>query len=125
MPVYIDIGSEAGQHGGGPLTTDMAAIQNKMMNLFKCPIGSRFRQPEFGCRLNEYVHELVDPITTDKILNDLLSALSRWMKGEVVVTMAGTYVVPTPTGDGYYIKICFSVPKLRSSGSLAFSALRD
>lgn len=123
--IFLDINTQFGQTKAPVLLADMHAIQNKMMNLFRCPKGSRFRQPEFGTRLNEFVHQPVDSITTHEILNDLLGALSRWMKDEVSVSMQDSYVVPTPNKDGYYVKISFSVPRLRKPGTLSFSAMRD
>lgn len=123
--IFIDVNTDAALTTGGVLLGDMAAIQNKLLNLLRCPIGSRFRQPEFGTLLNQFVHELTDRITTEAILNDLLTAIGRWMKDEIVVTMGSSYVVPMPSGAGYYVKISYSVPKLRQTGALSFSALRD
>lgn len=123
--IFLDISTEFGTTTTPILVSDMGAIKNKMLNLFKCPIGSRFRQQEFGTKLNQFVHQPVDSITTSEILNDLLTALARWMKDEVVVDMAASYVVPRPGKDGYYVKISYSVPRLRAQGALNFSAMRD
>lgn len=123
--IFIDINTQFGQQVSSVLLTDMAAIQNKMLNLCRCPIGSRFRQPEFGTNLNKFVHQPVDSITTHDILTDVLGAISRWMINEVTVDMQASYVIPRPTKDGYYVKIAFSVPRLRQAGSLSFSAMRD
>lgn len=125
MTVYIDINTQYGQDVTPLLLPDMQAIQNKMMNLFRCPLGSRFRQSEFGTNLNKHVHQPTDSITTNEILTDLMGALARWMKGEVVVNMAESYVVPRPSADGYVIKISYSVPKLNAAGALSFAALRN
>ena len=51
MAVYIDIYSDYGQIKGGIKVADIDAVQNKLTNLLRCPLGSRFRQPLFGVRL--------------------------------------------------------------------------
>ena len=55
MAVYIDIYSDYGQIKGGIKVADIDAVQNKLTNLLRCPLGSRFRQPLFGVRLWEFI----------------------------------------------------------------------
>ena len=124
MAVYIDIYSDYGQIKGGIKVADIDAVQNKLTNLLRCPIGSRFRQPLFGVRLWEFIHEPCDDFTAEQIQDDFFQAIIKWMP-EIQVFASQISVVPLSTGDGFACNLPYFVPRLEFSGSLSFNARRD
>lgn len=122
MATYIDICSDYGLVTTGVVVEDMRAVQNKLFNLLRCHLGSRFRQPEFGTRLHEFVHQPCDQYTANEILRDFLRAIERWMP-EMSLIMTQTYVLPLDNRAGFHVRVAFYVPRLQQQGSLAFKAL--
>lgn len=124
MPVFLDLNSDYQINALPVLLADMTAVQNKLFNLLRCRLGSRFRQPRYGTRLQELVHEPCDAVTAGEILRDCLDKIREWMSNEIEVVLEATYVVPRATKDGFLIRITFYVPRLQQQGALTFSALR-
>lgn len=123
-PVFIDINSNVSLNALPIVVTDMDALNNKIMNLFRCPIGSRFREPKFGTRLMQFVHEPCDEMTANDIEMDLFSALRTWVP-EITLVESLCSVHAYENGTGFNVNISYYVPRLRNQGNLAFSALRN
>jgi phage baseplate assembly protein W len=125
MAVYTDLNTDYVLNSGSLLLHDMTALQNKLFNLLRCRLGSRFRQPRFGTRLPELVHEPCDEHTAEEIMRDFIDKIGEWMSDEIELILEQTYVVPRPSGDGFLVHLAYYAPKLRSEGALSFSALRN
>jgi len=68
---------------------DVEVIIQSLYVILMTPLESRPWQPEFGCKLREYLWDLNDDQTLDNIKNDVQSAIRRWenriIANEVVV----------------------------------------
>ena len=124
MAKYIDIFSNYGVLTGNIKVEDIDAIQNKLSNLLRCPLGSRFRQPLFGTRLWEFIHEPCDSYTANEIKRDFFDKIKAFMP-EIQVFANQISITPLPTKDGYSCNLPYYVPNLDYSGSLSFNARRD
>jgi phage baseplate assembly protein W len=122
--VYTDINTDWNTRVGPVLLTDLQAVENKLLNLFRCPRGSRLHHPDFGCNLPALLHEPCDDTTAREIYIELFESLQKWMP-EVQLNMGSSFVIPLESRDGFYVSLSYEIPKLQTAGSLAFNALRS
>ena len=53
-------------------------VREAMLLILGTAPGERPMRPEFGCRLHEFVFEMVDAYTVGRIKDEVLAALERW-----------------------------------------------
>lgn len=119
VPVFRDGNTDYTQNLHEVLVFDEVAVQNKLFNFLRCRKGERFRLPEFGCGLHEFIHEMCTDATAALIRMDLLQGLQTWVP-EIQLVVGNSYVVPRETRDGYYIYLEYIVPALNNKGSVSF-----
>lgn len=124
MALYIDILSDFGIVSSPIKVTEINAIQNKLTNLLRCPLGSRFRQPLFGTRLWEFIHEPCDEYTAEQIREDFFDKIKEFMP-EIEIYSSQITITPLPTRDGFACNLPYFVPRLNYFGALSFNARRD
>ncbi len=122
--VFRDANSYAVLNEKGPVVTDEDAVQNMMLNLFRCQTGTRQRRPTFGCNLPRYLHEPCDDITAGRILNDLHESVISWLP-MIRLDMARCSVLPNDNRNGFVVTMAYSIPALKQSGTLSFNAARS
>ncbi len=57
---------------------DVEVILQSVWIILTTPLGSRVWQPEFGCRLLEYIFDLYDSTTLKKMEDAVTNSLERW-----------------------------------------------
>jgi len=77
---YLDIPSKLISNTGvstKPVKND-AAIYNSLNNIISTPKGSMPGHPEFGCGIDKYIFELMDPMIEQSIKSEIAYAIDRW-----------------------------------------------
>ena len=59
-------------------TKDLVAIKNSVKNIILTGYGERPFQPTFGSRINEFMFEQLDPITTSLLKDEIRVAIERF-----------------------------------------------
>jgi uncharacterized protein len=57
----------------------LTQVKSNFINLILTRRGERVHQPEFGCRLHEYLFEPMTPENIDGARRSVLDAVERWM----------------------------------------------
>lgn len=60
-------------------TEILPQVKSNFKNLIMTRIGERLAQPEFGCRIWEYVFEQWTPDTVNGVRDSVIEAVDRWM----------------------------------------------
>ena len=60
-------------------TEILPQIKSNFKNLIMTRIGERLGQPEFGCRIWEYIFEQWNPDTVRGVRDSVIDAVDRWM----------------------------------------------
>ena len=60
------------------LSEDVEVIIQSLFIILNTKTESRVWQPEFGCKLKEYIWDILDERTLDNIKSDLENAIRRW-----------------------------------------------
>lgn len=121
--VYRDVNADFGVTTKPSIIYDEQAVQGKMLNLFRCPRGTRLHRPTFGSDLFRLIHEPCDHYTADKIFTDLFEAIKEWIP-EVDIDMGRSSVTPLDSRTGFSVYLTYSIPKLKVTGSFNFDALK-
>lgn len=69
---------EIAPNGDFYLSEDIEVIIQSIFVIINTKLESRVWQPEFGCRLQEYIWDLLDETTLENMKTDLMNALKRW-----------------------------------------------
>ena len=69
---------EKGKDGDFKTYSNLEVIMQSIYVILNTPKGSRVWQPEFGCGVMQYIWDLADDKTIDKMRAEIESALSRW-----------------------------------------------
>ena len=120
--IYRDINTLVGQNVDRELVDNEKAIRNSIYNIMTTPIGSRYRQPEYGSRLHQFVHE---PSTSDSAFQLealLVQSIARW-KPRIQIVRPETSVTPLVSG-GFDIVITYFIPKLSQISNLGLTVTR-
>lgn len=64
--------------GSVALVSGQTEIRESVRLIVGTAYGERPMRPEFGCRLHEFVFEMVDAYTVGRIKDEVLAALERW-----------------------------------------------
>ncbi len=105
---WLDVNSLFRLNGRPCLLPGVHAINNSLMNLFRCPIGARGRifQPTYGTFLYTLLHEPLDQITANKIRASLIQSIERW-EPRIAIDYANTSVTPNVNIAGFVVQIVY------------------
>jgi len=82
------------------------AIKRSLMNLILTRRKERLFQPEVGCRVTDYLFEMVSPLTAINIKNAIEETINNY---EPRVDLEDVVVQETEDGHGYRIHILYSI----------------
>lgn len=82
------------------------AVLNSLTNIIATPIGSVPGHPEFGCGMDKYLFELIDPLIAQLIEEEIRYAVLRW---EPRVKIIKIDVTDDPDYNRILINIYFSI----------------
>lgn len=85
---------------------NIEAINNSLKNIMSTPRGSVPGHPEFGCGINKYIFELLDPLVKESIKAEIEYAVKRW---EQRVTIDEIEVRDDPDYNRIILKITYTV----------------
>lgn len=120
--IYRDLNTLVGQTADSELVDNEKAIKNSIYNILTTPLGSRYRRPDYGSRLWEFIQEPSDPTTAFQLETYLVQSIERW-EPRVQLIRDQTKVTPMPLG-GFDIQITFTVPKLNTISGLGLVVSR-
>jgi len=72
---YTDISSDLNSN---KRAINESAIFNALNNIISTPKGSVPGHPEFGCGMDRYIFELMDPMVKEAIKGEIMYAINRW-----------------------------------------------
>lgn len=104
---------------------DVEVILQSIFVIFNTKLESRVWQPQFGCRLKEYIWDILDDTTLENIKNDLENSLTMWEPRIYVKDLSVTKkdtLDNTPTID---ITISFTFDRRDYTHVFEMSAKKD
>jgi len=110
---YTDL---AGKIGAAPVKNE-EAVENSLHNILSTPIGSVPGHPEFGCGIDKYLFELIDPLVSQMIEEEIRYAIKRW---EPRVKIRKVIVIEDPDYNRLIIKIAYSIIKDKENAEREF-----
>lgn len=119
--LFLDVNTLVNENALPELVPDILAINNSIYNILSTPIGSRTFQPEYGSRLEEFIHEPIDGITAFEIGISLIQSIQRW---EPRITIDRQRTNVEPTSYGFNVTIAYSIPRLKKDSSITIQARR-
>lgn len=87
-------------------STEYQRFKSNLTHLIFTPVGSRYRNPEFGTNLMNFIFEPNDNITASDILRDLQIAISKFMSDVKLLSIETEKI-----DRGLKIKIPFIIEK--------------
>jgi phage baseplate assembly protein W len=99
---YTDLASKIGSE---PVKNE-DAVENSLHNILNTPIGSVPGHPEFGCGMDKFLFELIDPLIAQNIEEEIRYAIKRW---EPRVSVRKVVVIEDPDYNRLVIKIAYSI----------------
>jgi phage baseplate assembly protein W len=78
--IGITLPIRRGNSGYFEASTDiLPQVKSNFKNLIMTRLGERVAQPEFGCRIWEYIFEQWEPETVQGVRDSVIEAVDRWM----------------------------------------------
>jgi phage baseplate assembly protein W len=78
--IGITLPLRRGNSGYFEVSTDiLPQVKSNFKNLIMTRLGERVGQPEFGCKIWEYVFEQWEPETVQNARDSIIEAVDRWM----------------------------------------------
>lgn len=104
--------------------TGEKAIGNAIKNILETSPGSVPGHPEFGCKVDNYLFELIDPLISKMIEEEIKYAMKRW---EPRVTITKVLVNDDPDYNRLIIKIGYIIIRdpTNTEREYIFSSLRE
>lgn len=121
--IYRDINTLVGQNRKRELVANDDAIRNSLYNLMTTPIGSRYRQPEYGSRLHQFIHEPVTDDTAFELEALLIQSIARW-EPRIQIIRPQSYVRAMNDPPGFNIVMTYNIPKASQISNLGLTVLR-
>ncbi len=87
------------------LSEDLEVIVQSLFVIFNTKLESRIWQPKFGCRLKEYIWDILDDRTLESIKSDLENAIKKWEPRITVTNLTVTKVEDTVGSNNPTVKI--------------------
>jgi phage baseplate assembly protein W len=92
--VWVDVNSNLGEDTDPELVVDIAAINNSLLNLLSCPIGSRPFEREYGSELYSALFEPADSQAAAFLDMGIFQAIRRW-EPRIQMDLTRSSVKPT------------------------------
>ena len=106
--VYSDIDENLSSN----FVFDVDAIKQSVRTILTTPKGSRMFRADFGCNLEDYLHELADHSVAFQIYNENITAIYLW-EPRVLIDASQSSV--SLDGHVYRVRLVFSIVGLGDS----------
>lgn len=120
---WVDVNTNYGADSDPELLVDAAAINNSLMNIFTCMVGTRANQRDYGSYLMQQLFEPCDNVTADDVMFGLIQSVEKW-EPRIFINRAKTSVYPLPTYDGFDVNFGYFIKKIQRPASYRFTAQR-
>lgn len=117
--MYNDINTRYGEIAGPLVVTDTASVNNFLLNLLSCRIGSRPHNREYGTRLHEALFEPADEKTKRFIKIQVFQAIARWIP-PIRMDMRKSSITSTPDGLGFIVSIYYRIQGVDAESSCLY-----
>ncbi len=121
--VWVDVNSNFGEDVDPELVVDVAAINNSLLNLFSCPVGSRPFEREYGSDLFKALFEPTDRKTNDFLKLSLFQAIQRW-EPRIRMDMSRSSITATKEGDGFNVTLAYVIVRTKLTANYEFTIRR-
>ena len=121
--VWVDVNSNLGEDTDPELVVDIAAINNSLLNLLSCPIGSRPFEREYGSELYSALFEPADSQSSAFLTMGIFQAIRRW-EPRIQMDLNRSSVTPTPEGDGFDVLIAYTIVRTNITANYQFTIRR-
>ena len=121
--VWVDVNSNLGEDTDPELVVDIAAINNSLLNLLSCPIGSRPFEREYGSELYSALFEPADSQSAAFLDMGIFQAIRRW-EPRIQMDLTRSSVKPTPEGDGFDVLIAYTIVRTNITANYQFTIRR-
>jgi phage baseplate assembly protein W len=121
--VWVDVNSNLGEDTDPELVVDIAAINNSLLNLLSCPIGSRPFEREYGSELYSALFEPADSQSASFLDIGIFQAIRRW-EPRIQMDLNRSSVKPTPEGDGFDVLIAYTIVRTNITANYQFTIRR-
>ncbi len=96
---------EISSNGDFYLSEDLEVIIQSLYVIFNTKVESRIWQPTFGCKLKEYIWDILDDKTLENIRSDLENAINIWEPRIALKNITVTKVDDMQTNNTPTVKI--------------------
>jgi phage baseplate assembly protein W len=121
--VWVDVNSNLGEDTDPELVVDIAAINNSLLNLLSCPIGSRPFEREYGSELYSALFEPADSQSAGFLDLSIFQAIRRW-EPRIQMDLARSSIKPTEEGDGFDVLIAYTIVRTNITANYQFTIRR-
>ena len=121
--IWVDVNSNLGEDTDPELVVDIAAINNSLLNLLSCPIGSRPFEREYGSELYSALFEPADSQAAAFLDMGIFQAIRRW-EPRIQMDLTRSSVKPTPEGDGFDVLIAYTIVRTNITANYQFTIRR-
>ena len=121
--IWVDVNSNLGEDTDPELVVDIAAINNSLLNLLSCPIGSRPFEREYGSELYSALFEPADSQSAAFLDMGIFQAIRRW-EPRIQMDLTRSSVKPTPEGDGFDVLIAYTIVRTNITANYQFTIRR-
>jgi phage baseplate assembly protein W len=121
--VWVDVNSNLGEDTDPELVVDIAAINNSLLNLLSCPIGSRPFEREYGSELYSALFEPADSQAAGFLDLSIFQAIRRW-EPRIQMDLARSSIKPTEEGDGFDVLIAYTIVRTNIKANYQFTIRR-
>jgi phage baseplate assembly protein W len=121
--VWVDVNSNLGEDTDPELVVDIAAINNSLLNLLSCPIGSRPFEREYGSELYSALFEPADSQSAAFLDMGIFQAIRRW-EPRIQMDLTRSSVKPTSEGDGFDVLIAYTIVRTNITANYQFTIRR-
>lgn len=94
-----------------PLAIDADAVLYAVKNLITTEIGERHNLVEYGVNLSDELFEIIDDLTSWRLITSLIYAINRW-EPRVTVDTARSYAHPMPDENAYDLNLVLNIEGL-------------
>ena len=117
MPAqFSDVNANYGR-GRPEILEDIKAIENSLDNIMGTQIGERFFLPTFGSGLLDIIHEPINEVTAEELLDRITDAIDTW-EPRVEVRVGRSQIVPDPDRNLYQVLVVYIIRSLGVESSI-------
>jgi len=100
------------------ILTNEQAVLEAVMNILNTEPGTRVMNPEFGCNLEKFLFDSIDPITGIYIKEEIEKALNTF---EQRIENLVVDVIPDEDNNTFEINIYFNMKVLKTQQNVSFT----